>query len=105
MKTEQLLDLWTIQVSALLFREQDAFLKNLLSETDGAEYIDFYCAGINEEDVYEAGFVEVNEEDGNIIPNYFEPFVQENIDIWVDSREYNSLFTKADADQDRPNII
>ena len=82
-----------------------AFLKNLLSETDGAEYIDFYCAGINEEDVYEAGFVEVNEEDGNIIPNYFEPFVQENIDIWVDSREYNSLFTKADADQDRPNII
>ena len=82
-----------------------AFLKNLLSETDGAEYIDFYCAGINEEDVYEAGFVEVNEEDGNIIPNYFEPFVQENIDIWVDSRDGNSLFTKADADQDRPNII
>lgn len=55
--------------------------------------------------MYEAGFVEVNEEDGNIIPNYFEPFVQENIDIWVDSRDDNSLFTKADADQDRPNII
>ena len=60
---------------------------------------------MNEEDVLEAGFTEVNEEDGNIIPNYFGPFLQENIDIWVDSKDKNSLFTKADADQDRPNTI
>lgn len=81
------------------------FLRKLLDETEGAEYVDFYCAGINEEYVLEAGFTEVTEEDGNIIPNYFGPFLRENIDIWVDSKDKNSLFTKADADQDRPNKI
>ncbi len=81
------------------------FLRNLLEKDINNEYIDFYCAGIDENNILEAGFHNLSDNDKNIIPNYFGPFLKENIDIWVDSREKNSLFTKADADQDRPNRI
>lgn len=81
------------------------FLDDYISRNDAIEYIDFYCAGIDDEYVLSAGFVALKDEDPNIIPNYFGPFLQKNIDIWVDSRDKESLFTKADADQDRPNII
>ena len=81
------------------------FLENYINQNDKNEYLDFYCAGIDEAYVLSAGFVALKEEDDNIIPNYFGPFLQENINIWVDSRDKNSLFTKADADQDRPNVI
>ncbi|WP_042705982.1 hypothetical protein [Methanomicrobium mobile] len=82
-----------------------SFLENYLAQSDKNEYIDFYCAGIDEELILSAGFVSLKDGDENIIPNYFGPFVQDNIDIWVDSRDNNSLFMKADGDQDRPNVI
>ena len=53
--------------------------------------------------IYAAGFSERTEDDTNIIPNYFSPFVAENIDIYVRSPYENTLFMKADGDQDRPN--
>lgn len=81
------------------------FLDDYICRNDAIEYIDFYCEGIDEEDVLSAGFVTLKDDDSNIIPNYFGPFLQKNIDIWVDSRDKESLFTKADADQDRPNMI
>lgn len=69
------------------------------------EYIDFYCCGFAPEILIAAGFVLKNAEDGNIIPNYFEPFVPENIDIWYNSSLPNPIICKADADQDRPNAV
>lgn len=68
------------------------------------EYIDFYEYGFENKYLYEAGFVEKTEIDVNIIPNYFEPFVQNNVDIWINSTHENCLFCKADGDQDRPNF-
>jgi len=68
------------------------------------EYIDFYCYGLDSNYVKNAGFVEKNENDVNIIPNYFEPFVQCNVDIWINSSKENCIFFKADGDQDRPNF-
>lgn len=67
------------------------------------EYIDFYNYGIDKEILKTAGFVLKKEEDGNIIPNYFNPFVQENIDIWIYSPCNKAVFCKADGDQDRPS--
>lgn len=78
------------------------FFYQLLDNQD-VEYIDFYCHGFNNDAISEAGFILLDENDENIIPNYFSPFLQENIEIWVDSAKPNSLFSKADADQDRPN--
>ncbi len=67
------------------------------------EYIDFCTFGFHEEFILSAGFFLRDESDENIIPGYFEPFVQENIDIWVRYSLDGTLFFKADGDQDRPN--
>ena len=69
------------------------------------EYIDFYNYGYERDQIGAAGFTLRTAEDVNIIPNYFEPFVQANVDCWFnsDARD-NFVICKADADQDRPNI-
>lgn len=81
------------------------FFVNIMLDKD-YEYIDFYAYGFSKEMVLQAGFNEKQEDDGNIIPNYFEPYVQKNVDIWINHPKNISgvkLF-KADADQDRPNF-
>jgi len=71
------------------------------------EYIDFMCYGFNEETLSKAGFRKINLESDEIIaPNYFSPFIQENIKInfMADTKEINKLrICKADGDQDRPS--
>ena len=79
------------------------FLSGLLLD-ERCEYVDMYCHGISEDFISAAGFTRLAQDDSNIIPNYFEPFVRENIDIWADSASEHSVFMKADADQDRPNF-
>ena len=76
---------------------------NLIS-SGNYEYIDFFEYGISDELIEKAGFKN-RDEFNNIIPNYFEPFVQENIDIWAHYKEDGTTFFKADGDQDRPNIV
>lgn len=76
---------------------------NKLLKNSGYEYIDFYCAGFEDYLVQEAGFTSLKDNDTNIIPNYFYPYEQKNVDIWVQSTSPHTLFTKADGDQDRPN--
>lgn len=70
-----------------------------------SEYIDFYFDGFNENYVRMAGMIEVDDGEGNIIPDYFYPFERQNVDIYVDSSNntHRCLFYKADGDQDRPN--
>lgn len=72
------------------------------------EYVDFYNYGIDKEIMLRAGFVLRKLDDDNIIPNYFEPFVQKNVEIRfstnVDSSTKFYMF-KADGDQDRPNTM
>lgn len=74
-----------------------------LLQTQGYEYIDFYTLGFDGAYILEAGFRLKTEDDPNIIPNYFEPFVRQNSDIWAHYKLDGTLFFKADGDQDRPN--
>lgn len=83
-----------------LFRGICAFCQTLLQE---AEYIDMYCYGFENQYILDAGFIEKDDDDVNIIPNYFAPYECSNIDIYVDSSSDGCLFFKADGDQDRPN--
>lgn len=80
-----------------------AALRDML---DGYEYMDFYLYGIRNDILEDAGFALKQDDDINIIPNYFEPFVQKNIvlDFFADSLENIVLF-KGDGDQDRPNFM
>lgn len=78
-------------------------LDNLMQEKR-AEYVDFYQFGLDDEILRKAGFIN-REDTKNIIPNYFEPFLQENADICVHYIMDNTRFFKADGDQDRPNQL
>lgn len=68
------------------------------------EYADCYCVGLGEEIMKKAGFIRRTEEDTNIIPNYFEPFEQKNVDIYYSVGKGENIYLfKGDSDQDRPN--
>ena len=67
------------------------------------EYIDLMAGTLPVELMSKSGFVLREPEDTNIIPTYFEPFVQENINIWYQKSDPDIVIFKADGDQDRPN--
>lgn len=85
-----------------LFAGLGGEMAGIVSE-NGYEYVDFYEFGFDEAAVEAAGFRRRDGDDGNVIPNYFEPFVRENVDIWVHYKAEGTTFFKADGDQDRPN--
>lgn len=87
-----------------LFGQLESEFSNLVEQHD-CEYIDFYVLGFEEKQILQAGFVKKNKNNINVIPNYFEPFVRENVDIWVHYKYNNTLIFKADGDQDRPNNL
>ena len=93
---------WIGEIEKILYLAEH--VDKLLEEYD-AEYIDFLEGGIEDEIMKKAGFIENKKEDGNILPNYFEPFECSNVQIWY-STKYKSKFAifKADGDQDRPNL-
>lgn len=67
------------------------------------EYIDIYEHGVEDSIMDRAGFVQRVDEDENVIPNYFEPYVAKNVDIYYHTACENARIFKADGDQDRPN--
>ena len=71
-------------------------------QVDNLEYVDFYETGMDDISMEKSGWMKVKES-GNIIPNYFAPFLQENIDIIFFTSADNIKLFKADGDQDRPN--
>ncbi len=72
---------------------------------EGYEYIDLYEYGMEEQSLQDAGFVKAEVDGANIIPNYFEPFVPENIEIHIFlPRNTKARMFKGDGDQDRPNF-
>ncbi len=82
-----------------LFSGLSVFLKQKL---ETYEYIDMYCYGFNEEYIRNAGMIEIEKNDTNIIPNYFNPYECRNVDIWIGTPKGRAVYFKADGDQDRP---
>ncbi len=84
-----------------ILADAGSFFDSFLKEN---EYIDFYFDGIDENLLKEAGMLSTDDS-SNIIPDYFNPYEQTNVDIYVDcsNKDRRSLFFKADGDQDRPN--
>lgn len=85
------------------FAESGGFWQELLAKNN-YEYIDFVEHGMDDNYILDAGFILREENDVNVIPNYFEPFVQKNADIWFHCKNDATTFFKGDCDQDRPNI-
>lgn len=68
----------------------------------GAEYIDIYEKGLDDSCLLKAGWQLVGA-DENIIPNYFAPYTQCNVDINICTSTEDICIFKGDGDQDRPN--
>lgn len=78
-------------------------LDKIISEGD-YEYIDFYCYGIETSILQDAGFSLRDDEDENIIPNYFDPFERKNIDLYFYTWFLPGIHVyRGFGDQDRPN--
>ncbi|MCR5367237.1 hypothetical protein [Eubacterium sp.] len=94
------------KVSSMSFIKNQ--LQKLLQDND-YEYIDFVEVGLNDNDLRKSGFANRKDYENVIVPNYFEPFLQENVDLdfafKTVAADSKCVFFKADADQDRPNIM
>lgn len=74
-----------------------------LMQKNNYEYVDVYSFGIPVEIYERGGFVRCDTTGKNIIPNYFHPFVRENISLrLVDSKVEGVRLFRGDGDQDRP---
>lgn len=71
------------------------------------EYVDFYQIGIPESIMKSAGFTKIIQDDVNIIPLYFSPYLPKNIDIFYGTNYKGADYTMfiGDGDQDRPNTL
>lgn len=78
-----------------------------LMNDNGYEYIDILNYGIDEFLFSTMGFSKLNlDSETPIIPNYFEPFVQDNVKFEISYKaKFPYIAFKGDADQDRPNIL
>ena len=74
-----------------------------------AEYIDMYSFGIPSKSLEFAGLINIGNQKGLIIPNYFEPFVKKNINLTfaykAEKPHPKIRLFKGDGDQDRPSQI
>jgi len=69
------------------------------------EYADCLVCGMDEAVMEQAGFWKKTEEEGCIIPNYFEPFEKRNVVIHnFMPKGVDTVMFKGDGDQDRPSI-
>lgn len=78
--------------------------QNLL-ESYNAEYIDMLCYTPNTQQILQMGFTQKQENE--VVPNYFEPFVKDNVEIrfaYKSAGESYVIF-KGDSDQDRPAYL
>ena len=84
------------------------FMSSLIQEYD-AEFIDIYSFGLDEKNIIDAGFINVDENKGLVIPGLFEPFKRKNIQIncccYYSSQNGNIRIFKGDGDADRPSVI
>lgn len=78
-----------------------SFLDSLLVQYN-AEYIDMYEKGVSDAILRENGWTLLSETN-NIIPNYFSPYEQCNVDVNYCTTDTSIILFRGDGDQDRPN--
>lgn len=77
-----------------------------LCDEEASEYIDIMNFGISPSVFAELGFQHLDVNGDIIIPNHFEPFRRQNINIYCAYRAPSKyIMFKADSDQDRPSVI
>lgn len=68
------------------------------------EYIDLLSWGLDGDQIKDLGFIDCREFTDCVVPEYFSPFSQKNVDRWLFTNLPNTeIIYKGDGDQDRPN--
>ncbi len=77
-----------------------------LLRQSGAEYLDFYCTGLDAE-LEAAGLSRQSDVPGLVLPGHFEPFEERNVELTYALKGHagRMVICKGDADQDRPNSL
>ena len=76
-----------------------------LMRYSGAEFCDWYAAGLNDRIMERGGFKRLSGDSGDVIPFYLDPPVMENIELYgASDGGQNYIMFRADGDQDRPNL-
>ncbi|MCM1185086.1 MAG: hypothetical protein NC251_02620 [Lachnoclostridium sp.] len=76
---------------------------NQLFIKENYEYIDLMASDLDTDVMSRSGFMLLNADGEDVVPNYFEPFVRENVRVHYQKSQDIVIF-KADGDQDRPNV-
>ena len=90
-----------------IFRYLYKTLDTWLSKFD-VEYIDFLNYGIDSQSMAKSGFLLKSDYKNLIVPNYFEPFVPENSELYFAFKANETqdlVICKGDGDQERPNQL
>ena len=81
------------------------FAMDALLRGSGADFLDWWCYGIETPLLNQAGFVERTPQDGAVVPLYLAPVSMENITITMyTSHPEGYVMNRADGDQDRPHL-
>ena len=73
-------------------------------QQNGDEYIDLLSWGLDSNQLKEMGFNDCRELVDCVVPEYFSPFSQSNVDRWLFTNlPETEIIYKGDGDQDRPN--
>ena len=71
---------------------------------NGDEYIDLRSWGLDGNQIKEIGFTDCREFADCVLPEFFSPFIQTNVDRWLFTNlPQTEKVYKGDGDQDRPN--
>lgn len=94
----RLVDCVANEVGLLSFSD---FVDTLFA-SEGHEYIDMYCLNLATETLSKSGFVNCADDDELVVPNYFEPFMQQSeVKHFITTLDAPCLY-KGDGDADRP---
>lgn len=84
-----------------IIKESTPFIDSMMRNYS-CEYIDCYETGVPSEYFAGAGWRNVSDTN-DVIPEYFSPFEQRNIDIYYMTEHADTVLFKGDGDMDRPN--
>lgn len=76
---------------------------HLLIRQEGHEYCDLFCTNAAAF-LSEAGCFVNRRVVGSIVPHYFHPYIQKNIDVLYETDTPENIYFKGDGDGDRPNF-
>jgi len=86
----------------------EKIIKNIsiVLKDHNCEYMDIYVSNLDKKNLLDSNFKLVSNEKNIIVPDYFEPFKQDNVEIlYATTFTKKIIFFKGDGDKDHPRLF